>query len=74
MMKLPCGGIAFFDESSGISYRCEYCGAVVGSIGQPRECKEEAAKWDAYEAAGMWKWNYKTGERESCRPVHEKSL
>lgn len=74
MMKLPCGGIAIFDESSGISYRCEYCGAVVGSIGQPRSCKEERAKWDAYEQAGMWKWNYKTGEGEPCRPVHEKSL
>jgi hypothetical protein len=36
LMRLPCGGIAYFDESSGISYRCE-CGAVVGSIGQPQD-------------------------------------
>ncbi len=39
-IKLPCGGTAYFDVSSGISYRCE-CGAVVGSIGMPRTCKEE---------------------------------
>ena len=42
-IKLPCGGIAHFDLSSGISYRCE-CGAVVGSIGMPRSCKEEFDK------------------------------
>ena len=36
---LPCGGTAYFDFGSGISYRCENCGAVVGSIGQPQECK-----------------------------------
>lgn len=42
-IKLPCGGTAHFDLSSGISYRCE-CGAVVGSIGMPRACKEELEK------------------------------
>ena len=42
-IKLPCGGTAHFDVSSGISYRCE-CGAVVGSIGMPRSCKEEFDK------------------------------
>lgn len=39
-IELPCGGIAYFDHSSGISYRCE-CGAVVGSIGMPQSCKEQ---------------------------------
>ena len=58
---LPCGGTAYFDFGSGISYRCEDCGAVVGSIGQPRECAEEAKKYDAYEKAGMWKWDYENG-------------
>ena len=59
---LPCGGTAYFDFGSGISYRCETCGAVVGSIGQPRECSEEAKKYEAYEKAGMWKWDYTKGE------------
>lgn len=70
-MYLPCGGTAYFDEGSGISYRCE-CGAVVGSIGQSRSCKEEIDKWRAYEQAGLWKWNYQTGEKESCRQEREK--
>lgn len=60
-MFLPCGGTAYFDESSGISYRCE-CGAVVGSIGQPRSCVEEAKKYKVLEALGGKGWNYKTGE------------
>jgi hypothetical protein len=61
-MYLPCGGVAEFDHSSGISYRCEMCNAVVGSVGQPTSCQQEAMKWEAYEAAGMWKWDYNTGE------------
>ena len=39
-VDLLCGATASFDHSSGISYRCNDCGAVVGSIGMPRECKE----------------------------------
>lgn len=59
---LPCGGRAVFDESSGISYRCEDCMAVVGSIGQPRSCKEEANKWDALKLLGSkQEWDYETG-------------
>jgi len=58
VMKLPCGGIASFDHSSGISYRCEDCGAVVGSIGQPRECKEEAMKYDLLKELGGKGWDY----------------
>lgn len=60
-MKLPCGGIAYFDTSSGISYRCEECNAVVGSIGQPQRCKEEADKWRAWEAIGGKGWDYYQG-------------
>lgn len=37
--RLPCGGVAIFDHSSGISYRCDTCFAVVGSIGMPRDCE-----------------------------------
>ena len=61
-MHLPCGGVAYWDEGSGISYRCELCGAVVGSIGQPRSCREEADKWKAYEQANMWRWDYNKGK------------
>lgn len=56
-MCLPCGGIAYWDESSGISYRCE-CGAVVGSIGMPQSCKDEAAKWENWEKLGGKGWDY----------------
>ena len=41
-MYLPCGAVAYFDESSCIGYRCENCMAVVGSIGQPQRCKDES--------------------------------
>jgi len=50
---LPCGSTAHFDESSGISYRCNSCFAVVGSIGQPDRCK----------ALGDKGWDYETGEK-----------
>ena len=59
-MRLPCGGTAYFDESSGISYRCE-CGAVVGSIGMPQSCKDEADKYRAWEAIGGKGWDYFEG-------------
>ncbi len=57
-MRLPCGGTAYFDESSGISYRCEDCMAVVGSIGMPQSCKDEAKKWEVWEALGGKGWDY----------------
>lgn len=56
-MRLPCGGTAYWDESSGISYRCE-CGAVVGSIGMPQACKDEADKWKNWEKLGGKGWDY----------------
>lgn len=39
-IKLLCGAMASFDEDSGFSYRCDSCGAVVGSLGMPSRCKE----------------------------------
>lgn len=57
-MYLPCGSIAHFDKSSGISYRCEECMAVVGSIGQPQSCKDEAQKYDNWEELGGKGWDY----------------
>jgi hypothetical protein len=61
-LYLPCGGEAHFDDGAGYGHRCEMCGAVLGSIGQPRRCREEADKWTAYEKAGMWRWDYTKGE------------
>ena len=57
-MNLPCGGVAYFDESSGISYRCDTCYAVVGSISQPKHCKEIAKKYDMWEKLGGEGWDY----------------
>lgn len=31
--KVPCGDTPIFDSSSGYTYRCEVCFAVIGSIG-----------------------------------------
>ena len=56
-MPLPCGGVAYWDESSGINYRCE-CGAVVGSIGMPQACQDEADKWKNWEKLGGKGWDY----------------
>jgi hypothetical protein len=63
-MRLPCGGTAFFDQDSGISYRCIDCMAVVGSIGQPDRCKDEAQKWDNWKSLGGKGWDYFAEEEE----------
>jgi hypothetical protein len=61
-MHLPCGGVAEFDHSSGISYRCEMCNAVVGSVGMPRSCQSEIAKYDVLKQLGSnVKWDYNNG-------------
>jgi hypothetical protein len=64
LMKLPCGGIAYYDENSGISYRCGHCMAVVGSVAMPARCKEEMDKWDRWEALGGKGWDYYTEPEE----------
>ena len=38
-IELPCGAFAYFDHTSGISYRCYSCMSTVGSVSMPRECK-----------------------------------
>jgi hypothetical protein len=55
---LPCGGHAVFDHSSGCSYRCLDCLATIGSIGQPRSCKEQAEKYDRWKELGGAGWDY----------------
>jgi hypothetical protein len=62
LMRLPCGGIAEFDEDSGISYRCTHCMAVVGSIGMPQGCKDEIQKWDNWKELGGEDWDYSMPE------------
>lgn len=65
-INLPCGGQAVFDEGSGIGYRCTHCFAMVGSIGQPRSCKEEAEKYEAFKALGGKGWDYSVVELDDC--------
>ena len=63
---LPCGATAEFD--GGHSYRCHTCGAVVGSIGQPQHCKDEANKYDVLKAlGGKAYWDYNIGEERMKR-------
>ena len=56
-IRIPCGATAYFDEASGIAYRCEYCMAVVGSMGQPQECKEAAQEYELMKALGGKGWD-----------------
>lgn len=58
-MRLPCGGAAYFDESSGIGYRCDTCNAVVGSIGQPQVCREISDQYKFWKKLGGKDWDYK---------------
>jgi len=57
----PCGSRATFDHDSGMSYRCDTCFAVIGSIGQPRECVDEAQKFANWEKMGGTGWDYDKG-------------
>lgn len=48
-LVLPCGGTAFLDFSSGFSYVCTDCLAVVGSGSMPKSCKDELDKSKVWE-------------------------
>mgnify|MGYP003346889639 CR=1 FL=1 len=62
---LPCGSRATFDESSALSYRCDQCGATVGSVAQPQHCKNEAEKYRIMKIlGGKVRWDYETGEEK----------
>lgn len=60
-LRLPCGGHAVWDDESDMGYRCMDCYAMLGSIGQPQRCADEAQKWRNIEALGGKGWDYKTG-------------
>lgn len=62
-IHLPCGSRAHF--SDGVSYRCEDCFAVVGSVGQPVRCQEESAKWKTLKTLGGKGWDYELGRQEA---------
>ena len=44
-----CGAVAEFDDGAGYGYRCTECGAVLGSVGMPRRCKDEEDKLKIWE-------------------------
>jgi hypothetical protein len=58
---LPCVAVAIQEE---FCYRCINCNAVVGSIGQPKECREESEKYKTLYALGGKGWDYKLGEQK----------
>lgn len=58
-LYLPCGGTAYFD-GAGYGYRCE-CGSVLGSVGQPQSCKDEAEKYENWALLGGTGWDYDKG-------------
>lgn len=39
-IDLLCGNVAYFDHESGMSHRCNMCGAVLHSVGMPKRCKD----------------------------------
>ena len=55
----PCGGVAMFDGD--YSYRCLDCLAVIGSMGQPDSCKQEAQKYENWRKLGGKSWDYDKG-------------
>lgn len=57
---LPCGGIATYDD---LCYRCEDCGAVVGSMAMPRSCKEEFEKQEIWQKLGGKSWSDRSNGR-----------
>lgn len=64
-MVMPCGGVAYYDENSGISFRCGHCMAVVGSVAMPKECKREMDKWELIKMLGGQGWDY-FAEPDEC--------
>lgn len=59
---LPCNARARWDSESEMGYRCETCFAMLGSIGQPKQCQEETKKMKVFEQLGGGKWDYEKGK------------
>jgi hypothetical protein len=61
-IHLPCGASATFCYEAGFGHRCNNCWAVVGSIGQPRECVEATNKYKVLKMLGSnVVWDYEKG-------------
>ena len=61
-LHLPCGGTAIWEDDSILSYRCIDCGAVLGSIGQPKECVKIQENYTMWKKLGGMGWDYKLGK------------
>ena len=61
-IRLPCNATAIWDSPSDMGYRCTTCYAMVGSIGQPRSCVDEADKYKMMEILGGKGWDYTKGK------------
>lgn len=61
IIYLPCGNRARWDRESEMGYRCMSCFAMVGSIGQPQHCVDEATKWKNLERMDGQGWDYING-------------
>jgi len=68
-MSMPCGSVAEFDHGAGYGYRCHDCMAVIGSIGQPRSCKEEQEKYRNWAKVGGKDWEYFPNDEKNKRLV-----
>ena len=64
IIYMPCGSEAYWDSASDMGYRCQSCFAMIGSIGQPRECKEESEKYATLERLGGMGWDFETGRQK----------
>lgn len=64
-LKMPCGGIAYYNSDSEFDYKCASCFAVIRSIGMPKLCKDEMDKWTMWETVAGKGWDYIYGRPET---------
>lgn len=57
----PCGGRSYIDYEN-MCERCISCFSVIGSIGQPAQCKEIAEKYNTLTRLGGGDWDYSQGK------------
>ena len=61
-IHMPCGSSAVWDRESEMGYRCTTCFAMVGSIGEPRQCRDAADLYRAMKTLGVkGGWDYIKG-------------
>jgi hypothetical protein len=63
LIYLPCGSSARWDSESDMGYRCTSCFAMVGSIGQPKQCVDMSTEYNISEKMGGPGWDYTRGEQ-----------